>query len=176
MTKNSNQEKRAKVMTVNMMVVFVIVALAAFCVDGFLLHPIPSQGYGSTFRMTEADTPYANATILEARHENSAENDVFMVEQDGEIHMLYFARHGITDRHALKDDVIVEPDFTGNVRVGTTRNQVTLIMENGKIVNRSEVSYGSNRALGGYLGIGVLVTAVESVLLWQFLKKKYPVG
>ena len=79
----------------------------------------------------------------------------------------------MTDRHALKDDVIVEPDFTGGVTVGTKYTQVTMWLEDGKKVNSSGMDYGLKPS-GVYLGIAFIVTAVESVILWQILKKKYP--
>lgn len=171
--KKTNQEKRMKIMLLNMLIVFILASLAAFIVDGWLLHPIPSQGYGNSFSLSKTDTPYANAEILHASHTDSAVNDVFMVQLDGKIHMLYFARHRMTDRHALKDDVIVEPGFTGGVTVGTNLNRVTMHLENGRVVNRSGVSYGSG-AGGFYLTVGMIATALESLLLWLFLKKKYP--
>ncbi len=173
MTNHTNHEKRMRIMLINLILVFVVTTLIAFCIDGFLLHPIPSQGYGETFSLRETDTVYADATILEAHHVGWAKYDIFMVEHNDVIHMLYFARHPMTDRHALKDDVIVEPGFTGGVTVGTKYTQVTMWLENGEKVNSSGMDYGLKPG-GVYLGIAFIVTAVESVILWQILKKKYP--
>ena len=56
MTNHTNHEKRMRIMLFNLILVFVVTTLIAFCIDGFLLHPIPSQGYGETFSLRETDT------------------------------------------------------------------------------------------------------------------------
>ena len=174
MTKNTNQEKRMKVLLLNMLIVFIVTTLITFCIDGFLLHPIPNQGFGVTFDLAKTDTAYADAKILGADHSGSYYNEIFFVEQDGELHLVYFDRHRMTGRYDLRDDVVVEPDYTGQVNLGSGTTVSTIWFEAGEMVNRSGGSvYASNG--GGYLAIGMIVTAVESLILWQILKKKYPV-
>lgn len=173
MKQKSNQEKRGQIMFANIFIVFILVSLAAFCIDGFLLHPIPSQGYGTKFDLSKSNTVYADALILH-HNETSPDDEVLLVEKEGQRYLLLFARQRQTGRYALRDEVTVAPDLTGHVNLGTALTAVTMWFENGEIVNRSG---GTTFALNGapYMAIAMVFTAIESLILWQFLKKKYPI-
>ena len=172
MKQKTNQERRGQILFINVFVVFVVISLTAFCIDGFLLHPIPSQGYGVKFNLSESNTVYADAEVL--HHDDASPDDeILLVEKDGQRYLLLFARHRQTGRYALRDAVTVEPDLTGHVNIGTALTAVTMWFEHGEIVNRSG---GITFAMNGtpYMAIAMIFTAVESLILWQFLKKKYP--
>lgn len=174
MTKKTNQEKRMKILLLNMLVVFILATLAVFAVDGWMLHPIAVAEDDTSFDGILAQTEYANASVVDLPQFAVIPRDLILVEQDGTLHLLCFSRHRMSGRFALTDDVVVEPNYTGVVRVGPKLNGSAVIMENGKIVNSSGgTEYAQNPH---YFAISMLFTAAESALLWLILKKKYPNG
>ena len=173
MKQKNNQEKRGQIMFTNIFIVFLVVSIAAFCIDGFLLHPIPNQGERVTFDLSKTDTVYADAEVLHVNEICGSYSEVLLVEKDGQRHLILFTRHQQTKRYAFRDEAVVAPDYTGSVTLRHGVIQEAWIFENGEVVNQSAVGPVVNNG-ASYMGIAMAVTAAESMILWKFLKKKYP--
>lgn len=164
MTKQKPSRRNpGKWMLINVIVTFLVACVLAFAIDGYLLHPIPAHPDGKAHLDT---TPYAGVLILDSDSSSSQFFEVFLVEQDGQNHLLYLKNHFPTGRHALTDDVVVDDDATENIRLGKKTAGITVELIDGRIHN----TYGGLFAVSSYstvyILIGFIVTAVESVLFW----------
>ena len=165
-----SKEKAIKVMLINIVVVYLIASMSCFFFDGFVIHPIPKQA-GSDFDIRKSNTVYADATILDVSFVMSAYGTIYLVEWQEDVHLLYFSHHFPTGRFALTSNVIIETDALQQTEIGTVFEHVTVQTENRKIDN---VFTGplANRYLYIYGTYGMLITLVESVILWKILKKR----
>lgn len=173
MEKKSPQERIATIVFLNAIIVFIVCSVAAFCIDAYVRHPIPKQEGEKDFALAKADTPYSNAIILSS-YRGYQFCDIFLVEQDGENHLLYFSHHFQTGRRALAADVAID-DVTPNqsVNIGTKLHRIAVEIENGKIVNTGgSVTSATSKYFGNYLMVGFLCTVVESTILALILRKK----
>lgn len=167
-TKNKTGRDPGKWMLFNMIVTFLAASVLAFVIDGYLLHPIPAAPDRKAHLGT---TPYAEARILDSDSSRSQFFEVFLVEQDGQKHLLYLKNHFPTGRHALTDDVVVD-DAAETIRLGKKTAGITVELLDGRIQD----TYGGLFAVSSYstiyILIGFIVTAVESVLFWYLFCRK----
>lgn len=173
MVKKSLQERIATIVFINAIIAFIVCSVAAFCIDAYVKHPIPKQEGTKEFVLAEAETPYSDAAVLSS-YSGYQFCDIFLVEQDGTFHLLYFSHHFQTGRRALVADVTID-DVTPNqnVNIGTKLKRIAVEIENGKIVNTGgSVTNVTSKYFGTYLMIGFVFTALESTLLAVFLRKK----
>lgn len=170
--KTINREKAARIIFINAVITFILSSLLAFCIDGYVRHPIPKQQTAEFFDISKTDTVYAEATVLDEEHAIHQFGDIFLVEWNGEIHLLYFKHHFQTGRHALISDVVLSESAIGPVNVGSTFEQVVVYLENSKIVNLSTGSMSVSFYYSIYVLIGMLFTLCESTVLWAILKKR----
>ena len=166
------QERARKIIFVNVVITFIISSLLAFCIDGFVRHPITQQQNTEHLNIKLTDTIYADATVLDEEHGLHQFCDIFLVDLNGEVHLLYFKHHFQTDRYALTSDVIVDDVSSQIIKVGTAIEQVTVFIEDAKIVNISTGPMSVSFYYSIYLLVGMTFTVFESVLLWGLLKKR----
>lgn len=159
-------------MMINIVIAFMLSVVLVFCVDAFVRHPIPAQKgeqFGMGFDLSKTDTAYADATVLD-QHRDTYSN-IYLVEQDGQMHLLYFRAHFYTQRQALISDVVVEGEDAQAINVGDKFTSIRVEVENGEIANIYGASTFYERI---YFLMAAVLTAVESLILWLFLRKKYP--
>ena len=170
--KTISREKATRIVFVNIVITFIISSLLAFCIDGFVRHPIPQQQNTKYLNIELIDSEYADATVLDEYHGLHQFGDIFLVELNDEVHLLYFKHHFQTDRYALTSDVIVDDVSSQIIKVGTAIEQVTVFIEDAKIVNTSTGTMSVSFYYSIYLLVGMVFTVCESVLLWSLLKRR----
>lgn len=169
MTSKINEEKRLKQMIINVFISFVLFTAIAFCIDGFILHPISNQG--KYLNLSNSNTLYATATILDENHSLSQACDIFLVKKDEEIHLLYFKKHFPTGRYVLAEDVTIDVP-NKEVFIGNSIEYVNVTIENNKIANMGG-SYNTVTDSTVYPFVGVICTILESLIFSFYLKRKY---
>ena len=167
-----NKEKAIRILSLNIFLTFLVSSLLAFCIDGFLRHPIPRQQDAEVFTLAKTDTQYADATVLDESHAISQFGDVFLVQWQQETHLLYYKHHFQTGRYRLVSDVIVDTVSSQTVKIGTILEQVVVNIGNGKIENLSTGPMSTGFYNSIYLLIGMVVTVGEAIVFWCFLKRK----
>lgn len=167
-----SHEKATRIVFVNIVITFIISSLFAFCIDGFVRHPIPRQPNTKYLNIELIDSKYADATVLDECHSLHQFGDIFLVELNDEVHLLYFKHHFQTDRYALASDVIVDDVSSQIIKVGTTIEQVVVFIEDAKIVNTATGTMSVSFYYSIYLLVGAAFTVCESILLWMFLKRR----
>ena len=170
--KTISKEKAIRILSLNILIIFLVSSLLAFYIDGFLRHPIPRQQDGELFDLSKIDTQYADAIVLDESHAISQFGDVFLVQWQQETHLLYYKHHFQTGRHRLVSDVIVDTDSSQTVKIGTSLEQVVVNVGNGEIENLSTGPMSTAFYNSIYLLIGMVVTVGEAVAFWWILKRK----
>ena len=147
--------------------------------DCFLLHPIPApkgtydlqRSDRASFVLADSGCEYADAKILSS-YTNSSHGEVYLVEQNGEVHLLVFKTSVLSTRKIV-DDLLVTSTETQRVRVGGFPTYYNLTIENGrKLTDISSLSAGggSKLALTVYGVVGFAIALCGSFLL-QKIKK-----
>ena len=94
----------------NLIIVFVLALVLIFLWDAFLFHPIPApegtfdlESVSSPeFDLAHSGTVYADAVVLEChRHQDST---IYLVEWEGQLHLLDFRTHFVSKRSRLCED------------------------------------------------------------------------
>lgn len=162
-------------------ILFIAAFFVAYFVDGYVYHSIPApkdtQMLDSyyEFDLSRSGSEYADATVL-YKNPHIEDNCIYMVEKDGEIHLLCYEMHYPTQRRRLADDKIIEPGMTGSVKL--FRGRVELV--DGEVIS----SYDSDTSIvkmsyGVCLMIAIAATFVIMLplsLLAKFLKKREDFG
>lgn len=132
--------------------------------DCFVLHPIPApegtfdiHGSRPRFVLAESGCEYADAKILSSNTTHPG-SEVFLVEQDGEIHLIAF-KESILFTRKLAGDLEITGDLPQRVKLrsGLTTFNMT-IDENLRIRDTSSMSAGSHKVtltVYGVLGFGI---------------------
>ena len=170
----TNKEKRQTIMLINVFVALIMFCVLVFCVDAFVRHPIPaldSEQFGMGFDLSKTDTAYADATVLDQHRE--AYYNIYLVEQDGVTHLLYFRAHYYTQRQALISDEIVEGKEAQSLAVGDKFSSALVDVENGAIMNLASMSIINNK-MYMYILMSAVLTFIESLFLWLIIRRKYP--
>lgn len=159
-------------------IVFSVILVMLF--DCFVLHPIPApEGtfdiHSSTpdFVLAESGCEYADAKILSSDTVWHG-NELFLVEQNDEIHLLVF-QESILFTRKIADDVIITGELpqTVKVRNGLVYSSVD-ISENLKIDNVNSFGAGNARqaVITIYIVIGIAI-ALTGSFIWQKVKKLF---
>ena len=166
----TTKEKRVKILIINALVAFIVFSAVVFCVDGLVLHNIPTEN-GEITDLSQTNTGYSNMMVLDT--ENYPQNgQVFMVEKDGQVHVLYFKIHSPTGRYAFKSDTIVQTDLAQKVVVDDGVENVVITIEDKSITNASMHYFAASDNGSVYMAIALLLTVFETAILWFFIKKK----
>lgn len=169
----TSREKRRKAMLANVFIALIFFSILAFCIDGFVLHPIPSQGNEGDFDLSKTDTAYADATVLDHFHDVQV-GEILLVEKGEEIHLLYFENHFLTGRRVLVDDIVIDGNTSQQLSVGLSHERWSLTVEDGAIHDLTFAGYSVDREGTMYILIGVVFTVLESVVFWLIIRKVYP--
>ena len=164
------KEKRVRIILINALVVWVLFSVAAYFVDGFVLHNISAQN-GEITDLSKTNTGYSNSMVVDT--ENYPQNgQVFLVEKDEQLHVLYFKNHFTTGRYILKSDTIVQTDGTQKIVVDDGIENVVITIEDKSIANGTMTYFAAADNGFVYMAIALLLTAFETAILWFFLKKR----
>ena len=170
--KTISKEKGMKILSFNIIITFLVSSLLAFCIDGFVMHPIPRQMDTEVFDLAMTGIVYADAIVLDESHAVSQFGDVFLVDWQGETHLVYFKHHFLTGRHALVSDVVITDTSLHQIKVGTIFEQAVVFVEDGRIANLSTGPLSVSFYYHIYALIGMMCTAFESAIFWRLLKRK----
>lgn len=148
--------------------------------DCFVLHPIPApegtfdiHGSPPDFVLSESGCEYADAKILSSDTTWSG-NELFLVEQNNEIHLLVF-QESVFFTRKIADDVIITGELpqTLKVRNGLVFSSVD-ISEHLTIENVNSFGAGNARqtVITIYIVIGVAI-ALTGSFIWHKIKKLF---
>ena len=124
----------------NLIIVFVLALILIFLWDAFLFHSIPApegtfdlDSFSSPeFDLAHSGTVYADAAVLEChRHQDST---IYLVEWEGQLHLLDFRTHFVSKRSRLCEDAIVPETGVQVYRTGWGYEPVVTVVQDGKII------------------------------------------
>ena len=148
--------------------------------DCFVLHPIPApkgtydiqQANRAPFVLADSGCEYADAKILSS-HTNSSVGEVYLVEQNGEVHLLVFSTSVLYTRK-ITDDLLVTSTETQRLRAGGFPCYYNLTIENGrKLTDISCLNAGSSKITMTLYGvIGFAIALLGSFTLQKIKKIK----
>ena len=124
----------------NLIIVFVLALVLIFLWDAFLFHPIPApEGTFDldsfsvpAFDLTQSGTVYAGATVLE-RYEHQG-SSIYLVEWEGQLHLLDFRTHFVSQRSRLCKDILVPENGVRVYRTGWGYEPVVTVVQDGNII------------------------------------------
>lgn len=161
--------------TLNLIVAFAVFAVLIFLFDAFVLHSIPVSG--GKFDLSTSDSEYADATILFSDTSGS-NSQTYLVEKDGELHILYYEFHYISGRGDLVGDVIADPVGTNVYYIGTFLGRYEVTIADGRMGRRNYLGINTTRTaiyspeiiFSGILAIPLAL--IENALYKKLLRKK----
>ena len=124
----------------NLIIVFVLALILIFLWDAFLFHSIPApEGTFDldsfsvpAFDLAQSGTVYADAVVLERyEHQNST---IYLVEWEGQLHLLDVRTHFVSQRSRLCKDIIVPENGVRVYRTGWGYEPVVTVVQDGKII------------------------------------------
>ena len=124
----------------NLIIVFVLALILIFLWDAFLFHSIPApegtfdlDSFSSPeFDLAQSGTVYAGATVLERyEHQNSV---LYLVEWEGQLHLLDVRTHFVSQRSRLCKDILVPENGVRVYRTGWGYEPVVTVVQDGKII------------------------------------------
>lgn len=163
----SNKEKIRKIITINVFISWIIFSVVAFAFDGYVLHPIPNKG-NENLDLSDTNTIYCEAKILDKSHLLQV-GEIFLVDHENEIHLLYFRGHFPTGRYAFVSDVIIKERDQQAIVIDKGPEAVIITVENNTITNCS-YRYAPAMESSIYIFFGLLCTVFESMLLWLLVR------
>lgn len=166
----------------NILITLPVCFLLVFLIDGFLLHPIPAPAGAfdldnpspPDFELTGSSAPYADAEIIDSII-SDPEVKIYLVNADGQLHLLDFQEHFITRRMALKRDISITSEETQQYKLGWAFNQMYVEISQGHITLR-DTKGGStypHQMLTIYFLITVPLTAMESFFYRKIARVKW---
>lgn len=163
-------------------IVFVVTLLVLILVDGFLLYPIaPGENTFALdnpaldqFELSHANAPYADAEILDS-DTAAREVKIYIVRQDGQLHLLDFRIHFLTKRIALKHDVILDENQKADFTFGHLWWRVPVSVDHGRLTqvdtrNSGETTFAE--AMTAYAAVALGITAVVALVSKLLTRKK----
>lgn len=163
----SNKEKIRKIMSINIFMSWIIFSVVAFAFDGYILHPIPNNG-NENLDLSDTNTIYCEAKILDKSHLLQV-GEIFLVDHENEIHLLYFRGHFPTGRYAFVSDIIINERNPQSIVMDKGPEAVIITVENYTITNCS-YRYAPALESSTYIIIGLLCAVFESMLLWLLVQ------
>lgn len=124
----------------NLIIVFVLALILIFLWDAFLFHSIPAPEGAfdldsfsvPAFDLAQSGTVYARATVLERyEHQNSV---LYLVEWEGQLHLLDVRTHFVSQRSRLCKDILVPENGVRVYRTGWGYEPVVTVVQDGKII------------------------------------------
>lgn len=168
----ASQKKRdpQSAIMVNILITLPICFLLVFLIDGFLLYPIPAPAgtfdldnpMSPDFELTGSSAPYADAEIVDS-DTYSPDACIYLVNANGQLHLLDFRIHFVTRRIALKRDIPIISDETQHYKLGWVFNQADVEISQGRMkCDLLNGEYNSKLMTAIYFLIAALLTAIES--------------
>ncbi len=178
----SNQTSQKDKTNLHFFVTFLAVTVLAFVIHGYVIYPIPpSQTKNASeystrqnYVIKEAfDDEYADGQILDRWVE--LYSCAFIVEQDGERHLLYFGEHLYTGRWRMIDDIVIAEDETRTHTFMVCGIPCQWAVVDGSFRQGYYMGGGSNKTwtlmFMLYALIGILVALVELTIYRKYILK-----
>lgn len=155
------------------LIAFGIQFVLLLLMDGFLLHPIPApEGTFSLenreilrFDLPASKAPYCDASILDS-YTAAWDVKLYLVEQDGQRHLLDYRTHFLTERTALRRDILIRPDETNTYSLGWIFNRAKVEITNGRMTNCQirDGEINPRLMMAIYTLLAAAATALETML------------
>lgn len=157
----------------NLLLVFVLAIILIFLWDTFLFHPIPApegtfdlDSFSSPqFDLAQSGTAYAGATVLERYHHQ--DSTLYLVEWEGQLHLLDFRMHYPSFRSRLSKDIIVPEAGVRVYRTGWAYEPIVTVVQDGKIIYcQSEPVWrtGTSPVMAIYILSAAAIALLESLI------------
>lgn len=167
----------------NFFVMLFLFAFLIFMFDGFVVYhipdPEPAEGIFSThgYSPISAGEPYEGAKLLSVDRSHPGFM-AYLLEYEGETHLLLYEFHFITERGKLITDQIVDPSVDQTYEAKVFLCKYKLPIENGKLGQVE--SYGLNKyasviyspSMIVYFALATVLALLESALFAKLRKKK----
>lgn len=138
-TQKKKRDEQTRILW-NLIIVFVLALILIFLWDAFLFHSIPApEGTFDldsfsvpAFDLAQSGTVYADAVVLERyEHQNST---IYLVEWEGQLHLLDVRTHFVSQRSRLCKDILVPENGVRVYRTGWGYEPVVTVVQDGKII------------------------------------------
>ncbi|HIT35287.1 MAG TPA: hypothetical protein IAC30_01245 [Candidatus Faecousia intestinavium] len=124
----------------NLIIVFVLALVLIFLWDAFLFHSIPApEGTFDldsfsvpAFDLAQSGTVYAGAAVLERYEQQNS--TIYLVEWEGQLHLLDVRTHFVSQRSRLCKDILVPENGVRVYRTGWGYEPVVTVVQDGKII------------------------------------------
>lgn len=165
------------------LILLCLLFVGIFILDGYVIHSIPASKdqYFTSFHLDQSDEAYANWNILDESF--AFTTHTYLVERDGEVHLLFYDIHFMSNRGKLVQDFVVDANEPKTYELKTFLYTFDATIHNGEL----EVTQGKhlnifNRGMGAEILVYTLtaatISAVVSVIYYQVRmareKKKNP--
>ena len=157
----------------------ILSVILVMLIDCFILHPIPApegtfsiQGQTPRFDLAESGCEYADAKILSS-HTAHPGREIYLVEQDGEIHLIAF-HESILFTRKIAADMVITGDLPQRVQLRSGLTAVNLTVdENLKIQDTSSLSSANWKLTMTVYGVLGFAIALCGSFIWQKVKKLF---
>ena len=167
----------------NFFIVLFLFAFLIFMFDGFVVYQIPDpepvEGIFSShgYSPISAGEPYEGAKLLSVDRSHHGFMS-YLLEYEGETHLLLYEFHFITERGKLITDQIVDPSVDQTYEAKAFLCTYKLPIENGKLGQVE--SYGLNKyasvihspSMAVYFIVAFVLALAESAIFAKLRKKK----
>lgn len=141
-------------MTLRFLGLFVFLFLAVFLLDGFVVYPIPapegtfqiSPSDVQDFDLFKTDLAYSDYACLDS-DTSHWEFPVYLVEQDGDVHLLVFGVHFITRRAKRMGDIVIDPQVDETYRIPAFLGSYHVTVSGGKITGSQWKGFPKSTAI-----------------------------
>jgi len=125
------------------------------------------------FELEESGAPYADAEIID-RDTVSPDVRIYLVNENGQLHLLDFRSHFVTNRTALKRDIPVASDEDQHYKLGWAFNRADVEISQGRMkCDLLNGEYNPKLILSVYFLLAALLTAVESFFYRKIARVKW---
>lgn len=169
---------------INVLLTFGIMFVLALLVDGFLLHSISApkgtfelgNSSLSEFDLTDSDASYSDALVVDQVSGGEGAK-IYLVNQNDELHLLYFHKHWATQRLALWNDITVEDSGAESYELGWTYDRYSVEISDGRIAEVTSSGGGTYLVyIGIYVTISAVITVVESFIFLKIVRRRKASG
>lgn len=166
-----NQEKFERIIAINVLIVFLVSYILAYFAHLYILHPITTPADG-VFDPTTVFPEYAGTEALIPLDETT---ELYVLgKDDGSRIIILF--EDMNGRKRFLKDTTVPANYTGSVEITFFGGKDIVEFTNGQVTQISGT--GNSFILGTtlcyiiYAVVAALITALETFLLYHFLKKR----
>ena len=168
----------------NMALVFVLSFVLIFLWDAFLFHSISAPegtfdvntASAAEFDLAQSGTVYADAAVLE-RYGFLPSAALYLVEWEGQLHLLDIRTHFISQRSRVSEDILVPENGVRVYRTGWWAQPIVTVVQDGTIIYCQEDVFLTvpiyRTMMTVYVLLAGVVTFLESLIYRKITGKRW---